>query len=144
MGPGVGEHVAEAYAELGANVVVSARSPDRIAAEINARGGGRAIAVTADAGCKADLQTLVQATREAFGPVHIIFNSAATGFVYAKDGEGIWDNTDEVWKLSCDVNVMATWWLAELTADDMADHGKESIISVESCGGFTPIPPAIA
>ena len=40
VGPGVGEHVAKAYAELGANVVISARSQDRldrIAAEINAR-----------------------------------------------------------------------------------------------------------
>ncbi|MBU2016727.1 MAG: SDR family NAD(P)-dependent oxidoreductase, partial [Alphaproteobacteria bacterium] len=38
VGPGVGEHVAKAYAELGANVVLSARSQDRldrIAAEIN-------------------------------------------------------------------------------------------------------------
>ena len=30
VGPGVGEHVAKAYAELGANVVISARSPDRL------------------------------------------------------------------------------------------------------------------
>ena len=39
VGPGVGEHVARAFAELGANVVISARSQDRldrIAAEINA------------------------------------------------------------------------------------------------------------
>ena len=52
VGPGVGEHVAKAYAELGANVVISARSPDRlerIAGEINALQGGRALAVTADA-----------------------------------------------------------------------------------------------
>src|SRR3546814_21075345 len=39
---------------------------------------------------------------------------------------------------------MATWRLAELTTDDMQAHGKGSIISVQSCGGFTPIPPAIA
>src|SRR3546814_18893244 len=57
VGPGVGEHVAKAYAELGANVVISARSGDRlerIAAEINAEDGGRALAVTAAAGEKAD------------------------------------------------------------------------------------------
>jgi NAD(P)-dependent dehydrogenase (short-subunit alcohol dehydrogenase family) len=43
-----------------------------------------------------------------------------------------------------DVNVMATWRLAERTAADMQAHGKGSIISVQSCGGFTPMPPAIA
>jgi len=147
VGPGVGEHVARAYAELGANVVVSARSVERlerIAAEINAGKGGRAIAVAADAGEKADLVGLVAATRKAFGPVHIVFNNAAAGIVYGKDGKGIWDNDDAVWKTALDVNLMATWRLAELTTDDMQAHGKGSIISVQSCGGFTPIPPAIA
>lgn len=146
VGPGVGEHVAKAYAELGANVVVSARSAerlDRIAAEINALDGGRALAVTADAGKKADLVRLVAAAHDAFGPIHIIFNNAAAGVVYEHDG-GLWANTDEVWKTALDVNLLATWRLAELTTADMQKHGKGSIISVQSCGGFTPIPPAVA
>lgn len=146
VGPGVGEHVAKAYAELGANVVISARSQDRldrIAAEINAVGGGKALAVAADAGDKADLERLVTAARDAFGPIHIIFNNAAAGVVYAANG-GLWANTDEVWKTAMDVNVLATWRLAELTEADMMTHGKGSIISVQSCGGFTPIPPAVA
>jgi len=147
VGPGVGEHVAKAYAELGANVVISARSADRlerIATQINAGQGGRALAVPADAGRRADLVHLVKATHERFGPVHIVFNNAAAGVVYGKDGKGIWDNNDEVWQLAMDVNVMGTWRLAELTTADMQKHGKGSIISVQSCGGFTPIPPAIA
>ena len=146
VGPGVGEHVAKAYAELGANVVISARSQDRldrIAAEINAVGGGKALAVAADAGDKADLERLVTAARDAFGPIHIIFNTAAAGVVYAANG-GLWANTDEVWKTAMDVNVLATWRLTELTEADMKAHGKGSIISVQSCGGFTPIPPAVA
>lgn len=146
VGPGVGEHVAKAYAELGANVVVSARSQDRldrIAAEINAKDGGRAVAVAADAGEKADLQKLVDAAHDHFGPVHIVFNNAAAGVVYARDG-GLWANTDAVWKTALDVNLMATWRLTEMTTEDMQGHGKGSVISVQSCGGFTPIPPAVA
>lgn len=147
VGPGVGEHVAKAYAELGANVVISARSADRlerIATEINAKDGGRAVAVTVDAGKREDLEKLVKTAHDHFGPIHIIFNNAAAGIVYGKDGQGIWDNTDAVWKEAMDVNVLATWRLAELTTEDMQKHGKGSIISVESCGGFTPLPPAIA
>lgn len=146
VGPGVGEHVAKAYAELGANVVISARSQDRlerIAAEINALGGGRAVAVAVDAGEKAGLERLVATAHQHFGPVHIVFNNAAAGVVYARDG-GLWANTDDVWKTAIDVNVLATWRLAELTTEDMQAHGKGSIISVQSCGGFTPIPPAVA
>jgi NAD(P)-dependent dehydrogenase (short-subunit alcohol dehydrogenase family) len=146
VGPGVGEHVARAYAELGASVVISARSQDRldvIAADINAAGKGRALAIAADAGRKADLERLVTSARDAFGPIHVIFNNAAAGVVYAADG-GLWANTDEVWQTAMDVNVMATWRLVELTESDMKAHGKGSIISVQSCGGFTPIPPAVA
>ncbi len=146
VGPGVGEHVAKAYAELGANVVISARSADRlerIAAEINAKDGGRAVAVAVDAGVKEDLQRLVDVAHDAFGPIHIVFNNAAAGVVYAKDG-GLWANSDEVWKTAIDVNVLATWRLTEMTTDDMQAHGKGSVISVQSCGGFTPIPPAVA
>lgn len=146
VGPGVGEHVAKAYAELGANVVISARSQDRIdriAGEINALEGGRALAVAADAGNRVDLENLVAAARAAFGPIHIIFNNAAAGVIYAHDG-GLWANSDEVWKTAMDVNVMATWRLSELTNVDMQAHGKGVIISVQSCGGFTPLPPAVA
>jgi NAD(P)-dependent dehydrogenase (short-subunit alcohol dehydrogenase family) len=146
VGPGVGEHVAKAYAELGANVVISARSQerlDRIAAEINTASGGRALAIAADAGEMADLENLVAKARAAFGPIHIVFNNAAAGVVYAQDG-GLWANTDEVWNTAMSVNVMATWRLTQLTEADMQTHGKGSIISVQSCGGFTPIPPAVA
>ena len=99
--------------------------------------------MAADAGNKADLETLVAAARAAFGPIHIVFNNAAAGVVYARDG-GVWANTDAVWQTAMDVNVMATWRLTELTEADMQAHGKGSIISVQSCGGFTPIPPAVA
>ncbi len=146
VGPGVGEHVAKAYAELGANVIVSARSQDRlarIAGEIQAA-GGKALAVAADVGSRADLENLVAKARDTFGPIHIVFNNAAAGVVYGKEGKGIWDNDDSVWKTALDVNLMATWRLAELTSEDMQAHGKGSIISVQSCGGFTPLPPAIA
>ena len=125
---GVGEHLAKANAELGANVVISARSQDRldrIAGEINAAGGGRAIAVTADAGGKADLETLVDKAHDAFGPVHIEFNNAAAGVVYQRDG-GLWANTDAVWQTAMDVNVMATWRLTELTEADIRSHGRGS------------------
>lgn len=146
VGPGVGEHVAKAYAELGANVVISARSRerlDRIAGEINALQGGRALAVAADAGDRIDLENLVTKSRAAFGPIHIVFNNAAAGVIYAHDG-GLWANSDEVWKTAMDVNVLATWRLSELTTEDMQAHGNGIIISVQSCGGFTPLPPAVA
>lgn len=144
IGPGVGEHVAKAYAQLGARVVCAARTADkveRVAREIR-EAGGQAIAVTTDVGQAADLRRLVDATHQAFGPVHILFNNAAAGVIGVQ--AGIWGNTDEVWNTAMSVNVLATYRLAELTHADMQAHGKGSIITVQSCGGFTPLLPAIA
>jgi NAD(P)-dependent dehydrogenase (short-subunit alcohol dehydrogenase family) len=145
IGPGVGEHVARAYAEVGANVVLAARTAaklDALAAEINALGGGRALAVPTDVAVKDDLINLVTKARAAFGPIHVIFNNAAAGVIGIADG--IWGNTDDVWKTAMDANVLAAFRLAELTSEDMQAHGKGSIITVQSCGGFTPLTPAIA
>jgi len=144
IGPGVGEHVAKAYAELGANVVCAARTADkveRVAREIR-DAGGHAIAVPTDVGQAADLRRLVDATHAAFGPVHVVFNNAAAGVVGIE--AGIWGNTDEVWNTAMSVNVLSAYRLAELTHADMQAHGKGSFITVQSCGGFTPLLPAIA
>lgn len=144
VGPGVGEHVAKAYAEMGANVVCAARTAarvERVAKEIR-NAGGHAIAVPADVGQAAELRRLIEATHAAFGPVHVVFNNAAAGVIDMQ--AGIWGNTDEVWNTAMSVNVLATYRLAELTHADMQAHGKGSIITVQSCGGFTPLLPAIA
>lgn len=144
VGPGVGAHVARAYAELGARVVCSSRQQakvEQLAAEIR-DAGGSAIAVEADAGKPEDLEELVRRTRAEFGPIHILFNNAAAGVVDIEAGP--WDNEDADWELALNVNVMAPYRLSKLVFPDMEQHGKGSIINVESCGGFTPLLPSIA
>jgi NAD(P)-dependent dehydrogenase (short-subunit alcohol dehydrogenase family) len=144
VGPGIGEHAAKAYAEVGANVVCAARTADkveRVAAEIRAA-GGNAIAVPTDVGDPAQLSRLVDATHDAFGPVHVVLNNAALGIV-ALDGDA-WDNTEELWAEVLAVNLMAPFRLARLVMPDMETHGHGSFITVLSCAGFTPIPPQVA
>src|ERR1700722_5211635 len=144
IGPGVGEHVAKAYAELGANVVCAARTSEkveRVSRQIR-EAGGQAIAVPTDVGQDGDLRRLVDATHRAFGPGDSLFNNAAAGVIDMQ--AGIWGNTDEVWNTAMSVNVLATYRLPELTHPDMQTHGKGSIITVQSCGGFPPLLPAIA
>lgn len=144
VGPGVGEHVAKAYAEVGANVVLAARSGKRltrIVEEIRAA-GGKAIAVPTDVADAEQLRRLVEQTHQAFGPVHILFNNAAAGVV--EIDAGIWGNTDEVWQTALAVNLLAPYRLAEMLHGDFLAHGKGSLITVQSCGGFTPIAPSLA
>jgi NAD(P)-dependent dehydrogenase (short-subunit alcohol dehydrogenase family) len=144
IGPGVGEHVAKAYAAAGANVVCAARTTsniERVAADIESA-GGRAVAVTTDVTVPADLDRLVAHARDAFGPIHIVFNNATAGVVPMEDG--VWGNTPDVWDQAFSSNVTSIFRLAELCFPDMERHGKGSIITVGSCGGYTPILPSIA
>ena len=144
IGLGGGEHVARAYAEVGANVVCVARTRDKVEdlAESIGQAGGSALGVKADVGRAEDLERVVAAAHDAFGPVHIVFNNAATGVVGIEDGP--WGNTDEVWEAATAVNILAPYRLARMLVPDMEAHGKGSMITVQSCGGFTPIPPSIA
>src|SRR3546814_12282377 len=110
VGPGVGEHVAKAYAELGANFVISARSGDRlerIAADITAADGGRSLAVTSDACETADLVNLVSQAREAFCPIHIIFHNASACLFYANHCKGISNNAAALLQTSLHFTLMS-------------------------------------
>jgi NAD(P)-dependent dehydrogenase (short-subunit alcohol dehydrogenase family) len=141
VGPGIGEHVAKAYAEVGANVVVAARTTERIervADEINAS-GGHAIAVTTDVSKRADLEALVGVTHDAFGPVHVLFNNATSGNV-ALDTD-IWAIPDEVWELALSTNLLAPYRLVTMLLDEMKEHGKGSVINLLTCAAFVPIIP---
>jgi Dehydrogenases with different specificities (related to short-chain alcohol dehydrogenases) len=144
IGPGVGEHVAKGLAQAGAKVVCAARTTsniERVAREIR-EAGGEAIAVTTDVTKTDDLDNLVAKAREAFGPIHIVFNNATTGVIPIE--AGIWGNTPAVWNDAVASNLIAPYRLAELSFPDMEAHGKGSIITVGSCGGFTPVLPSIA
>ncbi|MSY92306.1 MAG: SDR family NAD(P)-dependent oxidoreductase, partial [Actinobacteria bacterium] len=72
-GRGIGRAIALAYANAGAEVVVTARSQDQIdsvCGEIGAA-GGTAIAVRADVTNRADVVALIAQTLEAFGLLDI-------------------------------------------------------------------------
>lgn len=76
---GIGLATAKRAARKGANVVLAARNDDvlkRICAEINQAGQGRAVAVTADVGDKAAIQTIVDSAVESFGGFDTWVNNA--------------------------------------------------------------------
>ncbi len=143
-GPGIGAHVARAFAELGANVVVTARTPGKaegVAEQIQKR-GGKALGLTLDCAKARDLDTLVEQARRTFGPVHILFNNAAVGPLPIT--ASIWDTTDEDWEQCVAVNMLAPFRLARHLVPDMKRAGYGSIVNLLTCGAFTPILPQIA
>lgn len=77
-GRGVGQGIAVALAEVGADVVCAARSVDQIeaTAEMVRGRGRRALAVPTDVTDRAQLEALVEATMAEFGRIDIVVNNA--------------------------------------------------------------------
>jgi NAD(P)-dependent dehydrogenase (short-subunit alcohol dehydrogenase family) len=141
IGPGIGEHVARAFAAAGAKVVVSARTASRVetlAAAIQSE-GGEALAVPADVSKCADLEHLVSAAVVAYGQVDVVFGNApgSSGMGMDMDPLGL---TDEDWQHSVDVNLLAPYRLARALVPSMRLNGGGVFINVLSTAGFTPIP----
>lgn len=160
MGPGIGAHVAAAYAGAGANVVLAARSRDRIehlATELVDRGHD-VLAVPTDVSRPDDLERLVAAAEERFGAIDIVFNNAHANPAWlsqesplerSRGGEtppdkDLFDYSTEDWQACFDVNVLAPYRLAQAVVPRMKARGSGVIVTVLSATAFKPTPPVIA
>lgn len=80
-GTGIGEGIALALAEVGANVVICGRREaplQKVVAEIE-QNGGRATAVSADVSEQADVERVVDTAVSTYGTVDILVNNAGVG-----------------------------------------------------------------
>jgi NAD(P)-dependent dehydrogenase (short-subunit alcohol dehydrogenase family) len=131
---GIGRAIAEAFAEAGAKVTISARNQgpcDEVAAGIRAK-GGEAIAVTARISDHAQLENLVVKTRAEWGGVDILVCNAGINPHYGSL-EGL---TDQVFERMMTNNVLSNLWLAKLVVPDMKAKRDGSIIFISSIGGL--------
>ncbi|EDP64519.1 dehydrogenase with different specificities [alpha proteobacterium BAL199] len=127
---GIGRAIAETMARQGAKVVVSSRKQeacDAVVAEIQAA-GGEAIAVPCNIGRKEDLETLVAATRRAYGKIDVLVCNAATNPVFGPMHEV----SDEAYDKIMTTNVKSAFWLCNMVAPQMAERSGGSIIVISS------------
>jgi NAD(P)-dependent dehydrogenase (short-subunit alcohol dehydrogenase family) len=133
---GIGRAIAEEMAAHGANVVISSRKQDaceEVAAAINARGQGRAVAIAASISDKEALRELALRTRTEFGQIDVLVCNAASNPYYGPMG-GI---SDEQFRKIMDNNVLSNHWLTSFVAPEMVERKSGSIIIVSSVGGLT-------
>ena len=132
---GIGKAIAERLAEHGARVAISSRKKDAceaVAAAINAKHPGAAIAVPANISSKDDLETLVEETRKAFGPIDILVCNAASNPYYGPMS-GI---SDEAFSKILGNNIVSNHWLIHMVAPEMRARKDGAIIVVSSIGGL--------
>lgn len=130
---GIGRAIAELYAELGANVVISSRKQDAceaVATAINARRKGKAVAIAASISSKEALGALVEGARAAFGRIDVLVCNAASNPYYGPQS-GI---TDEMFEKIFRNNVLSNHWLIQLAAPEMIERRDGAIVIISSLG----------
>ncbi len=136
---GLGEAISEGLAEQGAKVVLSSRKQpdlDEVAARINARFPGSALAVAAHAGREDDLRGLVERTMERFGRIDILVNNAGTNPYFGP----IIDAELSVWDKTFEVNLRGYFILTKLVVEAWMERSGGSIVNIASTGGLRPSP----
>jgi NAD(P)-dependent dehydrogenase (short-subunit alcohol dehydrogenase family) len=132
---GIGKAIAEQFAAHGAKVVISSRKAgpcDEVAAAINAKAPGHAIAVPANISSKDDLQRLMDETRKAFGRIDILVCNAASNPYYGSQ----LDISDDAFNKILSNNIVANNWMIQMVAPEMKERRDGAVIIVSSIGGL--------
>jgi len=135
---GIGEAIARALAEYGAQVVVSSRKKDgcdAVAAAINAA-GGKALAIACNIGDMAALTKLFDAAQATFGRLDVLVNNAATNPYYGH----ILDTDVGAFQKTVDVNIRGYFYSSVLAGKLMRANGGGSIINIASVNAVRPGP----
>lgn len=133
---GIGQSIAEHYAQAGAKVVLASRKQDaldEVASAIKAN-GGEAIAIAAHTGKKETLTELVEKTVETYGRVDVLVNNAATNPHFGP----VLEAEDSLWQKTLEVNLMGNVWLCQAVVPHMREQGGGSIINISSVNGLRP------
>ena len=128
-GRGIGRGVALAFAEVGADVVCSARTAEQIeATATTVRGfGRRALAVPCDVTERPQLEHLVAETLRTFGRLDIVVNNAGG---WPPKG---WQRTnDKFLEGAFRFNVTQAFLLSRMAIPHMREHGGGTIVNISS------------
>jgi 7-alpha-hydroxysteroid dehydrogenase len=131
-GRGIGQGIALALAEMGANVVCAARTAAEIeeTAKRAAAFGPRALAVPCDVMLDADLDRVVATAVDEFGRVDILVNNAG-----GSPPCGALDTSREMFERAFQFNVSTAFELSKRCAPLMAKQGEGSIVNISSGAG---------
>jgi dehydrogenase/reductase SDR family protein 4 len=133
---GIGRSIALAFAEAGADLVVSSRNRrppelEKVAGEVLAL-GKKALAVPAHVGKRQDVENLVQRTLQEYGRIDILVNNAGANPVLSS----IVDLEDEAFEKVLEVNLKGAFLVSKAVARVMIGQGGGRIINMSSISGL--------
>jgi NAD(P)-dependent dehydrogenase (short-subunit alcohol dehydrogenase family) len=142
VGPGLGREIASAALRDGANVVIGARSADKLkqtAVELDAS-GERIAAAACDITKIADCEKLVATAVDRFGGVNAVVQVAA----YETVSSTLENTTAEVWSKSFETNVVGTAQLVHAAAPHMRSAGGGAVVLIGTQSSWMPQLPQMA
>jgi len=128
---GLGQAIAVALAEAGADIVVVGRSDPADTGERVRSVGRRFHAIGADLALPGQSEAVVAQAIAAFSRLDILVNNAGT--IHRADAI---DVTEEDWDTVVDTNLKAAFFLSQAAARHMLDHGGGKIINIASLLSF--------
>lgn len=138
---GLGSAIAEMCAREGANVVLAARSVDKLKGVKRRieRRGGHSLVEPCDVGRLEDLRRLVDATVKRFRRIDGLVNNAGVNFVTP-----FLDTTEADWDHIMDVDLKGSFFLTQLCARQMVRQrpGGGSIVQIASVHTLASLPGA--
>ncbi len=133
---GIGEATARFLAGRGAPLVLGGRRRERLealSAEIG-EGGGEALALTVDVSRRADLQRLVDATRERFGRLDVLISNAGVGPISPLDALRV-----DKWEQMVDVNLKGVLYGVAAALPVFREQGFGHFVHLASTAGLKTV-----
>lgn len=138
-GRGLGEQIAKALAEAGANVVVCSRKLEacqEVSEELKQL-GVRAMALACDVTKPEEVQRVVDETVKEFGTIDILFNNSGVSW-----GAPTVDMPLEKWHMVMDVNATGTFLMSQAVGRVMIEQGNGGkIVNIASVAGLSGADP---
>ena len=131
---GIGRAIAQRFTAEGARAVVVADLDLARAQAVAAEIGGQALAVRCDVSREADIQALIETTRQRFGRVDIYISNAG---ILGRPG-GI-ELEDALWDKMWQIHGMAHVWAARAVVPEMVERGEGYFLVTASAAGLLNI-----
>ena len=133
-GSGIGVQLAEALAELGADLVLCARRPERceeVAERLTAEHGVRALGLRCNVGDPEEVDELVRRTVAELGRIDIVVNNAGTSW-----GAPALEMPLDGWQKVLSVNLTGVFLVSQAAGRVMVEQGGGKIVNVASAAAF--------
>lgn len=133
-GRGLGEQMAEGFAQAGASIVLCSRKAaacEEAAARLSREYGVKAIALSCDVTNSEDVKNVVKTTIEEFGKIDILVNNSGATW-----GAPVQDMPLEAWNKVMNVNVTGTFLMSQEAGKHMIKQKSGKIINIASVAGL--------